>query len=111
MPDQTVNVTFSPTANPQFTFDPDPVRMTAAGKIIFLRRPESANWTFKGGSVKEDPWKEFSTSVQGGGRSLQMDDKCDHKMDHEYTITVELDGRPFTSPDPVIVNDPGGGGP
>ena len=112
MPDQTVNVTFSPTADPQFTFEPDPVRMTAAGKIIFQRRPESANWTFKDGVVKDDSQKQFSSSVQGQGRSLHMDDKFYDKVrtPHEYYVTVELDGRTFTSPDPVIVNDPGGGG-
>ena len=111
MPDQTVKVSFDPNANPQFTFDPDRVRMTASGKVIFQRRGESATWTFTGGAVKEDPYKEFSSSVQGQGRVLQMDDKCEHKMDHEYTITVELNGTSHTSPDPVIVNDPGGGGP
>ena len=54
MPDQTVLVTFNPTANPQFTFVPDEVRMTAAGKIILNRSPGSATWKFTAGDVKND---------------------------------------------------------
>ena len=50
MPDQTVTVTFNPTANPQFTFAPDPVTMTAAGKII-INRAGGSSWTFTGASI------------------------------------------------------------
>ena len=108
MPDQTVDVTFSPTAKPQFSFDPESVTMTAAGKVIFHRRPQSAAWTFKNGTVKGDMLKEFSAAVQGNGTVLQIDDKFFDKTrtPYEYTVTVELDGVTFTSPDPVIVNDP-----
>jgi hypothetical protein len=47
--------------------------------------------------------------VQGNGRSLHIDDKFRDRArtEYEYTITVELDGERFESPDPVIVNDPG----
>lgn len=111
MPDQTVNVTFDPTAEPQFTFDPDSVTMTSAGKIICLRRPPSATWKFTGGDVKEDPLDEFSSSVQGNGSSLHIDDKFYDKTEtpYDYYVTVVLNGTSYTSPDPVIVNDPGEG--
>jgi hypothetical protein len=112
VPDQTVNVTFDPTADPQFTFSPDEVTMTAAGKIIFLKRPPSAMWNFTGGNVENDTRKEFSARVQGNGRALHIDDefKDEEKTRYKYTISVQLDGTSFTSPDPHIVNDPGGGG-
>jgi hypothetical protein len=112
VPDQTVNVTFSPTADPQFTFTPDEVTMTAAGKVIFQRRPPTATWLFSGGNVENDTQNEFSVSVQGNGRSLQIDDqfKDERKARYKYTISVQLDGTSYTSPDPHIVNDPGGGG-
>lgn len=112
MPDQTVDVTFDPTADPQFTFTPDEVTMTAAGKVVFHRRPATATWLFTGGNVENDTQKEFSASVQGSGRSLQIDDqfKDTSKTLYKYTISVSLDGTGYTSPDPHIVNDPGGGG-
>lgn len=112
MPDQTVTVTFSPTPKPQFTFDPDQVRMTAAGKIILNRSPGSANWKFTAGDVKNDVLREFSSSVHGNGSSLHIDDQFKDAAltSYDYFITVELNGTSFTSPDPVIVNDPGGGG-
>jgi uncharacterized protein DUF1888 len=109
VPDQTVNVSFNPTADPQFTFDPDSVTMSGAGKIILQRRPPTERWTFTGGDVKNDTLNEFSSSVQGNGRSLHIDDKFRDRTrtEYEYTITVELNGERFESPDPVIVNDPG----
>ena len=112
MPDQTVNVTFDPTATPKFTFDPDSVTMTAAGKIICLQRPSSATWKFTGGDVKEDTLNEFSSTVQGNGQSLHINDelKDTAKTPYDYYVTVVLNGTSYTSPDPVIVNDPGGGG-
>jgi hypothetical protein len=109
VPDQTVNVTFDPAADPQFVFEPDEVTMTAKGKVIFLRRGASPTWTFTGGTVKDDTLKQFSASVQGQGRSLHIDDdfRDKQKTPYEYTVSVQLDGTSFTSPDPVIVNDPG----
>jgi len=104
-----VNVTFDPTARPQFTFDPDSVPMSGAGKIILQRRGSSPTWTFTGGEVKKDTLNEFSSSVQGNGKSLHFDDQFRDRQrtEYEYTITVELDGERFESPDPKIVNDPG----
>jgi hypothetical protein len=111
MPDQTVEVSFDPNAEPQFTFVPETVTMTAAGKVVFLRRPPGSPWTFKDGTVKNDTSNQFSSSVQGN--NLRIDDKFldGSKTRHEYTITVEFNGKPgrtYESPDPVIVNDPGG---
>ena len=114
MPDQTVKVTFDPNADPQFSFDPSSgdVRMTASGKIILNRSPGSANWKFTGGDVKKDPLNEFDPSVQGNGSSLHIDDKFKDttRTEYDYYVVVELNGTSYTSPDPKIVNDPGGGG-
>lgn len=112
MPDQTVEVSFDPNAEPQFTFVPDTVTMTAAGKVVFLRRPSAAPWAFTDGAVKNDTLSEFSASVHGNGSLLHMRDdfKDRQKTPYEYTVTVEFNSASYTSPDPVIVNDPGGGG-
>jgi hypothetical protein len=108
-PDQTVRVTFDPDATPQFTFDPDSVRMTAAGKVILLQHPASARWTFRDAMVKDDTLHEFHPEVQGSGNALHIiDDFRDKtKKSYSYNVTVALDGNTVTSPDPVIVNDPG----
>jgi hypothetical protein len=112
VPDQNVDVTFDPTATPQFTFDCDAVRMTEAGKIILHRKPATAKWKFTDGSVKADPLNQFSFEPLGNGRLLVINDRCEDPPEEGakpycYTVTVELDGAPVTSPDPVIVNDPG----
>lgn len=108
-PDQTVRVTFDPAANPQFTFEPESVRMTAAGKIILLQHPASARWTFRDAEVKDDTLDEFHSTVQGNGTSIHVDDQFRDrtKTSYSYNVTVSLDGSTVTSPDPVIVNDPG----
>jgi len=112
MPDQTVEVSFDPNADPQFTFLPDTVTMTSAGKIVLSRRPQDAPWDFTGGTVKNDSSNQFSSSVQGNGSKLHIRDAFTDsaKTPHEYTVTVSFGGSTYESPDPVIVNEPGGGG-
>jgi len=110
VPDQTVRVRFDPRATPKFTFDCETVRLTAAGKVILQRRPRSATWTFLVAKVKRDKLKQFSSTVPGNGRSLHINDEFkDRKTtSYSYNVTVKLGRRTYTSPDPVIVNDPGG---
>jgi hypothetical protein len=107
-----VHVTFDPQATPQFKFDKDKVEMKAAGKIKLQRAPNSNSkkWKFRGATVKDDRLNEFRTRLGGQGQFLDiMDDFLDeHITTYSYNITVELDGQTYTSPDPVIVNDPGG---
>jgi hypothetical protein len=111
MPDQTVQVTFDPNANPQFTFSPSSVTMTAAGKVI-LQSPGSQSWLFvsPGATVKNDTLNQFSASVQGGGQSVQIDDAMRNprgtRTVYNYNATVSLNGTTYTSPDPDIVNEP-----
>jgi hypothetical protein len=107
--DQTVRVTFDPAASPQFTFDPDSARMTAAGKIILVQHPASPRWKFRGATVKDDVLNEFRPRVQGNGTSIHIDDEFRDRTrtSYSYNVTVALDGSTVTSPDPVIVNDPG----
>ena len=105
----TVGVSFDPTANPQFTFDNESVTMRAAGKIVLIQRPASQQWTFRDAEVKNDTLSQFSSTVVGNGNSLQINDEFRDRTRkaYSYNVTVELDGRTFQSPDPVIVNDPG----
>jgi len=112
MPDQGVDVSFDPNAEPQFTFVPDTVTMTAAGKIVLHRRPQIAPWTFKEGSIKGNGSTQFSSTVHGNGSLLHIHDEFrdEFMARHPYTITVEFNGKDYVSPDPVIVNDPGTGG-
>ena len=112
-PDQNVNVSFDPNANPQFTFDQSSVKMTAAGKVILHQTPANAQWAFTNAVVKDDTLSEFSSTVLGNGNSLQIDDqfKDTSKKKYSYDITVTLGGVSYTSPDPDIVNDPGVGDP
>ena len=112
MRDQTVEVFFDPNAYPQFTFLPATVTMKAKGKIILFRRPQDAPWDFVGGTVKNDNSKQFSFSVQGNGSKLHIDDEFKDlvKTPYDYAVTVKFDGKEYPSPDPVIVNEPGGGG-
>lgn len=117
MPDQTVNVSFDPTATPQFTFDPSSVTMTSAGKIILIQKPANATWAFgsPGALVKNDSLNEFSASRQGNGQSVQINDLfLDPKgtsVTYNYDCTVTLNNQTYTSPDPEIINDPGSSDP
>ncbi|HEY8176845.1 MAG TPA: DP-EP family protein [Gemmatimonadaceae bacterium] len=104
-PDQTVGVTFNPQNNPQFTFDNDPVRMTAAGKVIF-NRLGSTGWTFVGAQVKNAPAGQFTPSVNPGGQVMQINDLWTVMGRWQYRITVAVNGQQYTSPDPEIVNEP-----
>lgn len=108
MPDQTVQVTYDPNATPQFTFDPDTVVMTAAGKIKLQQHPANATWTFTGGSVQNDTLGNFSTDVGGNGNSLTFNDQCKDRTrtSYCYTVTISYNGQSITSPDPAIVNEP-----
>ena len=105
MPDQTVTVTFDPNATPQFTFDNDPVRMTAAGKII-LNRAGGSNWIFTGMTINSNNGQFGSPNVNPAGTNIRVDDACSLKGTYCYTVSVSLNGAPYTSPDPEIVNDP-----
>ena len=107
---QTVGVTFDPNANPQFTFDNERVVMRAAGKILLIQRPASQRWKFRDADVKNDTLNQFSSTVLGNGNTLEINDAFRDQTlrEYSYNVTVELDGTTFQSPDPVIVNDPGG---
>jgi hypothetical protein len=101
MPDQTVTVTFDPTANPQFTFTPNPVTMTAAGKVILLRSG-GQTWTFTNASV-DDP--QFTVDANSAA-NIQINDAWTSMGTFCYTVTVLSNGTSYTSPDPDIVNEP-----
>lgn len=107
-----VKVTFKKDGDPQFTFARKTVRMKARGVVVLTQDDPQAEWRFKSAEVKDDTLHEFSSFVPGDGRVLHIKDEfLDKDFEaYSYNITVELDGTDYTSPDPVIVNDPGGGG-
>jgi len=84
MPDQTVKVTF--TAPSTFTFEPEVVTMTAAGKIKLHRDPGTASWTFV--SVNGLPSPEFTWSLNGNGSSAEVDDTFTSNGGNTYSVTV-----------------------
>ena len=105
MPDQTVTVSFNPTANPQFGFDNPSVKLTSSGMII-LNRAGGSSWTFTGMTIT-DGGSQFGTpSVNPAGTSIQVTDACSMKGNYCYTVSVLSNGTAYTSPDPEIVNDP-----
>ena len=110
VPDQNVDVTFDRTSTPNFAFDCDAVRMTAAGKVILHKMPPNAPWEFTGGRMADDPLEQFTFAVRG--KQLHINDECkDRKEDgpksYCYMVTVKDNVGLVESPDPVIVNDPG----
>ena len=113
MPDQSVEVTFDPNADPQFTFVPPTVTMTRAGKIVVHRRPQDAPWTFLDAWVEDATSGQFSAEPRANGSLLHIHDRCTdrRRTPHKYTVTVRFEWqghyRDYESPDPVIVNDPG----
>lgn len=111
MPDITIKVTFDPNATPQFVFDPPGQSvMTAAGKLIFVQKTvhPPATWSFVSANVQNDPLREFSSNPQGNGTSLQLNDTFQDSVrtSYCYTLTVTNGTMSWTSPDPVIVNQP-----
>jgi len=104
MPDITVTVTFDPNANPQFTFNPDPVTLNASGRIL-LHRAGGSSWTFTGATITNGG-TQFTPSVANGGNNINISDAYTSYGSFCYTVTVSSGGLSYTSPDPEIVNEP-----
>lgn len=103
MPDQTVKVTYTASTD-TFTFDPLDASMTAAGKINLHRHPSNADWTFI--SVNGLPNPPFTSSVNGNGSSIEIDDTLSLSGNYPYTVTVnDATGR-HTSGVQVIDSTP-----
>ena len=99
-----VTVSFVPGRSPQFTFDKDSVKLTAAGNVVLNRNP-GESWTFTGATVKNPPNGQFGSPVVTPA-SVEISDACSVKGSWGYSVTVSLNGTSYTSPDPEIVNDP-----
>jgi hypothetical protein len=85
MPDQTVKVTFNTPST--FTFDPETVTMTAAGRVNFHQEdPASAAWTLV--SVNGLPSPEYTSSVTGNGSGITVNDAHTSNGGSSYTVTV-----------------------
>lgn len=112
MPDQTVQVTYNPSATPAWSFSTDPVTLTASGKIILTRAPHS-NWAFTGAAVSSGGSQFGTPNVNPAGTEITISDLCTLKGSWCYTVSVLPSGatESVTSPDPEIVNDPPTGDP
>jgi len=104
MPDQTVTVTFNPAAEPPFTFSPDPVTMTSAGRII-INRAGGSTWTFVNATISNGG-TQFSSAPNNAGTSINVQDAYTSMGRFCYVVTVQMGGTSYTSPDPEIVNEP-----
>ena len=103
MPDQTVQVTYDPTAIPKWTIAPKSVSMTAAGKIIFQRKPGNATWTFVSVNGLPPDWPQSGNPT---GSQYTVDDPHTSVANYQYTITIRLaDGTTVTSPTVFIEAD------
>lgn len=103
MPDQTVKVTF--TAPDTFTFDKEETRMTAAGKVIMHRDPETADWAFV--SVNGLPSPEYTWTVTGNGSGITIHDAFTSKGSSSYGVTVhDRNGKHTNQPRPMATELP-----
>jgi hypothetical protein len=104
-----VRVSYDPAAR-KFKFVPYALQMDGPGIVVLTRHPGSAPWKFQTATFKDDSLEQFVVRDPGNGENLQIDDKflnVDPDI-YYYTVTILLDtGEEITSPDPVIVNDPG----
>ena len=105
-----VKVSFDPDDDPQFRFDDETVRMTQAGIVVLVQRGRAKKWEFQGAEVKNDTLGQFSAAVLGNGNTVVIDDRFRDETikAYSYYVTVLEAGETYRSPDPVIVNDPGG---
>ena len=110
MPDQTVRVSFNPPDESSWVFTPDEVTMTAAGKIIFLRDPQSPNWTFVSVNLLPESWARKGSQ---NGAQMSVDDPDQPKGEFIYSVTVSYEGVEYTSNEqragdvdpPIIMNE------
>lgn len=107
--DKSVTVTFDPTATPQFGISDRAIAMKGEGKITWVRNPENAKWIFKSVNLLPSDWEQ---SVSDKGAKITVHDPHKTTGDHIYTLTVELDGKEYTSPahrvafdDPPIIKN------
>lgn len=112
MPDQTVKVTFDANAGVQFTFAPDSVTMSAAGKVILQQKAGQSGWTFVTAVVKNDTLNQFTSTTLPGGNMIHINDPVRDRArtSYSYKVTIQTASGPVTSPDPEIVNEPGNAG-
>jgi hypothetical protein len=109
-----VTVTFDPTKSPpdQFDFDRPSVPMKFAGRVILKKSSPDAPWKFQGATVKDDMLHQFRPSVEPEGKVLHIFDELRDppggRYEYWYNVTVLSlsDNTSYTSPDPVIVNEP-----
>jgi hypothetical protein len=100
-----VKVTFTPPDTVSVTCPV--VKMTAAGVILMLQKPDSAEWSFVGTAGLPEP--EFETMVEGNGKVMIVKDAHTIKGTFDCTIRVRdrngthPSGHPIVRP-PMIMN-------
>jgi hypothetical protein len=111
-PDQTVRVTYDPSRPTPWSFEPETVRMTAAGRIILMQHPANQGWSFTGFAVTgkrgtpNPPSDEFTRDAgHSSPTQLTIQDAWTTQGTYCYTVTISADGGSLTSPDPQIINE------
>jgi hypothetical protein len=97
----------------KFKFHPFAFTVWEKGNVELTRLPPNAEWKFVRATFKNDPSGQFIPRVAADGKSIDIEDRFlfEDPDIYYYTVTIQFDGKPeITSPDPVIVNDPGGSG-
>lgn len=109
-----IKVGFTPTATPQFTFDPEHQHMQGTGTIVFTQDGTNPQWVFKSCNIDNNSGGQLVVQpLPPNGKTLNVQDKflnVTAKQTFKYTITVTQGGTDYTSPDPDIINDPPSGG-
>ncbi len=124
MGDVTVQVTFNAnhvdTDTSPLTVDPNPVRIQGQGKILFNLTTQNGNGaqagfapfpiTFPANSPSLAPFK-IPHDVPPSSVELTLPDDNplggdDAPVSYQYVLTVNYKSDTFTSPDPVIINEP-----
>jgi hypothetical protein len=70
------------------------VTVTAASKIVLHRDPGNAAWRFVSAEVAA-AGREFAVRVNPNGQQVVIDDRCETRGAHPYSVTVELDGERY----------------
>ncbi len=110
MPGANVQVTYTASPTPAWTFNPDSATVNSSGNIVFTAAPNSA-WKFTGFSVTNGGTIFGPPSINSAGNQMTVSDSCPHangKQSFKYQVSIQLTGASSSiwSPDPEIVNDP-----
>jgi len=102
-----VAVSYDPTQNPAWTFDPDPVTIIGGLNSIIFAMDDNPQLGQLAGFTAT-PWvADFSWSVDCTLNQLVLVDNDADPNTYNYTISLVLSDGSIVSSDPQIINKPG----